>query len=58
MTGHATVSSSETNQGQGLRTVREEFPEHESVIRFGVVLRDTDVFIHIERYDMLEAREW
>ena len=33
----------------------EELAEHEGVVRFLVVSRETDVFIHVERDDMLEA---
>lgn len=32
---------------------REEVLEHEGVVRLGVVPRDTDVFVHIERDDVL-----
>lgn len=37
--------------------MREEFTEHECMVRFGVVLRQPDVFIHIERDDMFEAAQ-
>ena len=41
----------------GGRTVGEEFAEHEGVIRLGVVLREPDVLVHVERHDVREAGE-
>jgi hypothetical protein len=32
---------------------REQVLEHERVVRFGMVARDTDVFVHIERHHIL-----
>ena len=38
-----------------LRTVREEFAEHEGVVGLGVVFGELDVLVHVERHDMLES---
>lgn len=35
--------------------MRKELAEHESVVRFGVVLGEVDVFVHIESDNMLEG---
>jgi hypothetical protein len=35
--------------------VREELPEHKSVIGLGVVLWQANVFIHVESHYMFEA---
>ena len=35
--------------------MREEFTEHEGVVGLGVVLRESDVLIHVERDDILES---
>ena len=37
------------------RTVGEELAEHEGVVRLGVVLREPDVLVHVERDDVREA---
>ena len=37
------------------RTVGEELAEHEGVVRLGVVLREPDVLVHVERDDVCEA---
>ncbi len=35
--------------------MRKELPEHECVVRLGVIAREPDIFVHIERYDIFEA---
>ena len=47
-------SASRAQGADGVLTVREEFPEHERVVRFGMVFGEPDVFVHVERDDMLE----
>jgi len=32
-----------------------ELSEHEGMIWFGVISRESDVFIHVESYDVLES---
>ena len=34
--------------------MREEFAEHEGVVGLGVVLREADVLVHVERHNILE----
>jgi hypothetical protein len=38
--------------------VGKEVLPHEGVIRFGVVARDADIFVHVEGDDMLERDLW
>jgi len=35
--------------------VAEEMLVHEAVVAFGVVLGDTDIFVHVEGHDMFEG---
>ena len=37
--------------------MREEFAEHECVVGFGVVFGKSDVFVHVECDDVLEAEK-
>lgn len=37
--------------------MREEFAEHEGVIGFGVIARESYIFVHIEGYNILEPEE-
>lgn len=55
--GMSTNNSSGTSHGYPNRkrlTVREEFTEHEGVVRFWVIFRETNVFVHVEGDYVLE----
>jgi len=36
-------------------TMGEKYPEHESVVGFGVITRDTDIFVHVKGHNILES---
>ena len=39
-----------------VRTVAKEFTKHKRMIRLLVILRKTNIFIHIERHNMSESK--
>lgn len=38
--------------------MRKELPEHERMVGLGVVPRQADILVHVERDDMLEAANY
>jgi hypothetical protein len=61
LNNNAGMSRCKNISGNKRGTLREELSEHEGVIRFRMIPREPDIFIHIECNDVLEpvcTRSW